>query len=284
MVHRQRAPVRVAPVETASLQRSAQGSKFGRRREILKRCIPGCEALEKTDANTMVATAAIKVGPVTAKFTGNVTLSDLDPPNGYRIEGEGQGGVAGFAQGGAVVRLEALSANETLLHYDVSAQVGRKLAQLGGRLIDATAKQLSSVFFKKFAEEVTAPAAVSAGQSPSDEASLKPRPTPNPAAARQTPAVAGDTRPGLSVAVGLGLVATLVALFLLVVALDRGAFTVGLASGAGFPATLTAILIGFGVAIGYLLGRLARSSAAPIVVIDQGLVREIVQAANARDR
>ncbi len=122
---------------------------------VLQACIPGCQELIKTSDTQMTATALIKVGPVTAKFQGAVTLSDLDPPNGYRIAGEGQGGVAGFAKGSAVVRLEQ-DGDETILHYEVSAQVGGKLSQLGGRLIDATAKQMSGLFFKRFAEEIEA--------------------------------------------------------------------------------------------------------------------------------
>lgn len=122
---------------------------------ILEACIPGCQELIKTSDTQMTATALIKVGPVTAKFQGAVTLSDLDPPNGYRIAGEGQGGVAGFAKGSALVRLEE-DGDDTILHYDVSAQVGGKLSQLGGRLIDATAKQMSGLFFKRFAEEIEA--------------------------------------------------------------------------------------------------------------------------------
>jgi hypothetical protein len=122
---------------------------------VLEACIPGCQGLVKTSDTQMTATAVIKVGPVTAKFQGAVTLSDLDPPNGYRITGEGQGGVAGFARGGAIVRLEA-DGDGTILHYDVSADVGGKLSQLGGRLIDATAKKLSGAFFKRFAEEIEA--------------------------------------------------------------------------------------------------------------------------------
>lgn len=122
---------------------------------VLQACIPGCQELVKSSDTQMAATALIKVGPVTAKFQGAVTLSDLDPPNGYRIAGEGQGGVAGFAKGSAVVRLEQ-DGDDTVLHYDVSAQVGGKLSQLGGRLIDATAKQMSGLFFKRFAEEIEA--------------------------------------------------------------------------------------------------------------------------------
>lgn len=121
--------------------------------DILKASIPGCEELVKLSDTDMTAVAVIKVGPVKAKFQGAVTLSDLDPPNGCRIVGEGKGGIAGFAKGGATVRLEP-DGDATILHYDVSAEVGGKLSQLGGRLIDATARQMSAAFFKKFSDEI----------------------------------------------------------------------------------------------------------------------------------
>ena len=104
--------------------------------EILKKCIPGCQNLEMSSPTEMTATVVFKVGPVKATFGGKVTLSDLDPPNSYRISGEGSGGVAGFAKGGAAVRLESESPEVTILHYDVDAQIGGKLAQLGQRLIE----------------------------------------------------------------------------------------------------------------------------------------------------
>ncbi|MCP4616749.1 MAG: carbon monoxide dehydrogenase subunit G [Bradyrhizobium sp.] len=118
--------------------------------EVLKTCIPGCEELEKTDDQGFRAVAKMKVGPVSARFRGKVTLSDLDPPNGYRISGEGEGGVAGFAKGGARVDL-AEREGGTLLSYHVEAQIGGKLAQLGQRLINGTAKKLADEFFENFA-------------------------------------------------------------------------------------------------------------------------------------
>ncbi|MEH2512516.1 carbon monoxide dehydrogenase subunit G [Nitrobacteraceae bacterium AZCC 1564] len=121
--------------------------------EILRVCIPGCQELTKSSDTQMTAVAVIKVGPVTARFQGSVTLSDLDPPNGYKIRGEGQGGVAGFAKGTAIVHLET-DGDGTVLHYEVDAQIGGKLSQLGGRLIDATAKKMSGLFFQKFAQEI----------------------------------------------------------------------------------------------------------------------------------
>ena len=122
---------------------------------VLKASIPGCESLEKLADDQMKATAAVKVGPISARFSGKVQLTDIDAPNGYRISGEGQGGVAGFAKGGADVAL-ADDGAETLLKYKVNAQVGGKLAQLGGRLIDATAKQMADAFFDRFSKQVQA--------------------------------------------------------------------------------------------------------------------------------
>ncbi len=121
--------------------------------DILKQAIPGCQEIDKISDTEFAAKVKVKVGPVTAKFTGNVNFTDLDPPNGYTISGSGKGGPAGFAKGGAKVRLEADGA-ATILHYEVDAQVGGKLAQIGSRLIDATAKKMAGDFFAKFAEVV----------------------------------------------------------------------------------------------------------------------------------
>lgn len=121
--------------------------------EVLKACIPGCESIVMTSDTEMQAAVVLKIGPVKASFTGKVTLSNIDAPNGYTISGEGQGGVAGHARGGADVRLEA-DGDATILHYTVKAEVGGKIAQLGSRLIDSTAKKLAGEFFEKFAATV----------------------------------------------------------------------------------------------------------------------------------
>lgn len=137
--------------------------------EILKQCIPGCDELTRESDTEMSAKVTAKVGPVKAKFAGNVTLSDIDAPNGYTISGEGKGGAAGFAKGGAKVTLEA-DGDGTLLTYEVNASVGGKLAQLGGRLIDSTAKKLSGEFFDKFSQLVEQQTKIDAPQeSPADE-------------------------------------------------------------------------------------------------------------------
>jgi len=121
--------------------------------EILKACIPGCEQFDKLSDTEFQAVSTTKIGPVKAKFKGKVTLSDLDPPNGYKISGQGDGGVAGFAKGGATVKLEPKEGG-TLLSYSVEAQIGGKLAQLGQRLINGAAKKMADEFFEKFAAAV----------------------------------------------------------------------------------------------------------------------------------
>lgn len=118
--------------------------------EVLKAAIPGCQELEKVGNTEFQAIAKVSVGPVKATFKGGVTLADLDPPNGYTIRGEGQGGVAGWAKGGAKVRLEDVEGG-TRLVYDVEATVGGKIAQLGGRLINGVAKKYADEFFANFA-------------------------------------------------------------------------------------------------------------------------------------
>jgi carbon monoxide dehydrogenase subunit G len=123
--------------------------------ETLKASIPGCESLDKLSDTEMQAVAKIRIGPVSARFKGKVNLSDLDPPNSYRISGQGDGGIAGFAKGGANVRLSDADAGATRLSYDVDAQIGGKLAQLGGRLIDSTAKKLADEFFANFAKALS---------------------------------------------------------------------------------------------------------------------------------
>ncbi|MHB1205932.1 MAG: CoxG family protein [Rhodospirillaceae bacterium] len=122
--------------------------------DVLKQAIPGCDSMNRLSDTEIEATVTAKVGPVKATFKGQVTLSDLDPPNGYSIRGEGKGGVAGFAKGGAKVRLTDAPGGTTL-NYDVDAAVGGKLAQIGARLIDGTARKLADEFFTAFTKIVS---------------------------------------------------------------------------------------------------------------------------------
>lgn len=121
---------------------------------VLAQCIPGCQSLERDGDNRFVAAAEVKIGPIGARFKGAVELSDLDAPNGYTITGSGNGGVAGTAKGGAKVRLSDTAGGGTLVAYEVDAEVGGRMAQLGGPIIDATAKNLAGKFFAKFGEVV----------------------------------------------------------------------------------------------------------------------------------
>ena len=122
--------------------------------EILRQAIPGCESLDKTSDTAMTAKVVLKIGPIKAKFEGAVELQNLNPPHSYTIAGEGKGGLAGFAKGGADVSLEADGPDATILTYTVKAEVGGKIAQLGSRLIDSTSKKLAGEFFSKFGELV----------------------------------------------------------------------------------------------------------------------------------
>ena len=114
--------------------------------DMLKQCIPGCQELVQSSPTDFKAKVVLKIGPVKATFAGAVTLSELDAPNSYRITGEGQGGVAGFAKGGSRVWLVE-DGEGTILNYEAQANVGGKIAQLGARLIDSTSKKLAAEFF-----------------------------------------------------------------------------------------------------------------------------------------
>ena len=134
--------------------------------EMLKAAIPGCESVTKTADDAFEAKVAVKIGPMAAKFGGKVKLENIQAPASYTISGEGNGGAMGFAKGGADVSLEETGPNETLLKFAVKAQVGGKMAQLGARLIDATAKQMSDQFFDRFAAAVAAAEAPGAAPAP----------------------------------------------------------------------------------------------------------------------
>ena len=151
--------------------------------EVLKQSIAGCEELVKSGDSEFQAQVTAKVGPVKAKFSGKVTLSDLDPPNGYTITGEGQGGAAGFAKGGAKVHLEDAPGGGTTLKYEVHAQIGGKLAQIGSRLIDGAARKMAEEFFSAFSAAVEAQAGNAAATAPVGE----------PMAADAAPAAASAT-------------------------------------------------------------------------------------------
>jgi hypothetical protein len=121
--------------------------------DILRQCIPGCQSLERASPTELTATVKVKIGPVSASFNGAVTLSNINEPESYTISGEGKGGIAGFAKGGADVALREDGA-ETILRYEAKAQVGGKIAQLGSRLVDSSAKKLAQQFFADFSAAI----------------------------------------------------------------------------------------------------------------------------------
>ncbi len=148
--------------------------------DMLQACLPGCETLEIISDTEMKAKITTKIGPVKATFTGAVTLSDLDPPNSYKLNGEGQGGAAGFASGSASVNLSDQDGG-TLLRYEVDARVGGKLAQIGSRLIDSVVKKLAAQFFTALVEKLSTGDATNAAPQSAESA------TPASAAKRGIP-------------------------------------------------------------------------------------------------
>ncbi len=146
--------------------------------DVLRQCIPGCESVTREGDNVLLAKVTARIGPIKAGFSGKVTLSELDPPNSYVISGEGSGGAAGFAKGSAAVKLTG-EGNTTQLHYEVEAAVGGKLAQIGARLIDTTAKKMAEDFFTKFvaiaeSTSTTPPAPETAAPAPAPKQNNRP--------------------------------------------------------------------------------------------------------------
>ena len=231
--------------------------------DVLRRCIPGCESLERDADEALRAVVQIKIGPIGARFTGKVTLSDVDAPNGYTIAGEGQGGTVGSAKGGAKVRLSDAGGGVTLLGYTVDAQVGGRLAQLGGPIIDATARQLAGRFFATLGGivgQAAAPVAADDGHA-SDAARIVSTATldrgalPVPA----TPAgvsVGWLLGPGIAAMVG---------------------FLIGRAQpGAGssdWMALAIGLLVVIVAAAGFAFGR---QSAAPVITLDAALLARLL--------
>jgi carbon monoxide dehydrogenase subunit G len=236
--------------------------------DVLRASIPGCQSLEPDGNNGFKAAATIKVGPISARFGGAVQLSDLDPPRSYRITGEGSGGAAGAAKGGALVRLEEVG-NDTVLHYEVSADVTGRLAQLGGKLIDITAKQLAGVFFSRFSEEVlkrrigdrTATAAATpAGMSPA-----RPPAAPQPVALEPSVRHQGSAITILLVAAALALGFVL------------GRCTAGWDGAGALVGAAIALLILLVAGAAFLLGRFA-GRAPTTVSLDAGSIAALAAA------
>jgi carbon monoxide dehydrogenase subunit G len=230
--------------------------------DVLKQCIPGCQSLEKVSDERFKAVVQIKIGPIGARFDGAVTLSDLDPPNGYTIIGEGQAGPAGFAKGNARVRL-ADDPDGTLLTYEVDAEVGGRMAQVGGAIIDATGKQLANTFFTRFRDVVAPPPAPAAEAAARVAAASSASATRAPAAA---PAPSGA---------GPSMTPWLVSVFVAALA----GFLLG-GSQVFAPTSFAALWAGIIIAAVAFAGfEFGRRSAAPIIKLDgDAIVRLLTQA------
>jgi hypothetical protein len=231
---------------------------------VLRQCIPGCQTLDKESDDRLVATVEIKIGPIGARFKGNVQLGDLDPPNGYTLTGEGNGGIAGNAKGAAKVALSD-DVGGTLLAYTVDAQVGGRLAQLGGPIIDATAKQLAGRFFAKLGEVVggeqataPAPAAAPAKAAPTAQAA----PVTSHAATAPGPAAGA----GLPTAWILAAVVAALAGFLI----GRSGATIG-SDWSGLAIGLLVVVV---AAAGFEHGR---RSGATTLVLDDAALRRLIE-------
>lgn len=179
--------------------------------EVLKLCIPGCEKIEPTGENQYSVAMALKIGPVSAKFAGKITLSDIVPPESYTIAFDGSGGVAGFGKGNAQVRLEPLPPGDAgqdrcELHYTVHATVGGKIAQLGQRLIDGAAKGMAEDFFKRFDNEIQRrhPPAETDGATNGPDTVPAERPTQPGEGAQQASSFSTSGMAGLQAAAGGG--------------------------------------------------------------------------------
>ena len=232
--------------------------------DVLRACIPGCQSLEVIGENRFRASATIKVGPISARFGGEVQLSELDPPNGYRITGEGSGGAAGSARGGARVALTRDGA-ATLLAYEVDADVQGRLASLGGKLIDVTAKQLAGVFFSRVAQEVASRDFSEAAVAPAAAAA----PAASASAAPRQPVAPAPAAPASSLGWLLALAAALVGGFILGRAASGWD---GSGSLAGMAVGLLTVLAAFA---GFAFGR--RQPAQPqLVVLDADMLATLV--------
>lgn len=210
---------------------------------VLAQCIPGCQSLDRDGPDRFVAVAEVKIGPIGARFKGNVQLSDIDAPNGYTITGSGNGGIAGSAKGGAKVRLSDAPGGGTLVSYEVEAEVGGRMAQLGGPIIDATAKNLAGKFFAKFGEVVSG-----GGAAPAAVAAAEPAAAPVPAVQAAAPvSAAGFAAPSAPAPLWGWVVA-------LVLALISG-FALGQMHMRGPGLLLVAILLVVTAAVAFEAGR-----------------------------
>jgi carbon monoxide dehydrogenase subunit G len=228
--------------------------------EILRASIPGCQSLDKEADDRFTATVAVKAGPIGARFKGAVSLTELDPPHGYTLTFRGNGGIAGSVKGSAKLRLRE-DGGGTLIAYEVDAEVGGRMTQLGGPIIDATAKQLAGKFFSRFGEIVS-------GAGAAEPAGAKLATSSNSAAGAPARAVAPAPSGGLPMAWILAVVVAALVGFLV----GRGGGTAG-SDWAGLAIGLLVIVVA-GAAFEY-----GRRSAAPVVMLDTAGLRRLLEGA-----
>jgi carbon monoxide dehydrogenase subunit G len=233
--------------------------------EALRQCIPGCQSLISETTDRLRAVVEVKIGPIGARFDSKITLSDIHPTHSYVLTAEGQGGTVGSAKSNIRVRL-ADDPNGTLLSYEVDAQVGGRLAQLGGPLIDATAKQLAGKFFKRFSEVIGGPPQIAAGANAAEVPQALPSAAPVPAA----PSFAASSAPpGSSGAFPIAWILALAVAALVGFLVGRGQSPGG-SDWMGLALGLLVIII---AAAGFEFGRRA---AAPQIILDEALLRRLV--------
>jgi carbon monoxide dehydrogenase subunit G len=235
--------------------------------EALRQCIPGCQSLDRETADRLRAVVEVKIGPIGARFNCLITLSDIQPAHSYVLIAEGQGGTVGSAKSNIRVRL-ADDPNGTLLSYEVDAQVGGRLAQLGGPLIDATAKQLAGKFFKRFSEVIIGgPPQIAAGASAPEAPQTLPSGTPVPAAPWLA---ASSTRRDSSGAFPIAWILALVVAALVGFLVGRGQST----GGSDWMGLAIGLLVVIVAAAGFEFGR---RTAAPQIILDEALLGRLVR-------
>jgi uncharacterized protein len=231
--------------------------------DILRASIPGCQSLDKEGDDRFAASVEVKVGPIGARFKGVISLTDLDAPNGYRLILQGNGGIAGSVKGSAAVRLTE-DARGTLICYEVEAQVGGRMAQLGGPIIDATAKQLAGKFFSRFGD------LVGGAEKPADPARSKAGASSDAALGSTTTLAAGA--PALSGGLPMAWILTTVVAALLGFLIGRGQSVAG-SDWTGLAIGLLIIVVA-GAAFEY-----GRRAAAPVIMLDSALLRRLLDGA-----
>jgi uncharacterized protein len=231
--------------------------------EILRASIPGCQSLEKVADHRFTATVEVKVGPIGARFKGAVSLADLNPPNGYTLILDGNGGIAGSVKGSAKVRLSG-DPGSTLIFYEVEAQVGGRMAQLGGPIIDATAKQLAGKFFSRFGEIV--------GEAVKPAEPARAKVAASPTTTIGAPATSATSLPAPSAGFPMAWILATVVAALVGFLIGRGHGAAG-SDWAGLAIGLLVIVVA-GAAFEY-----GRRTAAPVVMLDSAALRRLIEGA-----